>query len=270
MIKAWHPEVADSILLLMHQDGPPSLMAASRAAGELRGVSGFDPPSWQDLANGARPPYHDLDDQEPGVVRHGWQHEAASRVERDVRERRLMPFCAHRVDRLQAWHSAPPLPASSPALIRICFGCCFCVVYVSLCPSRRVPQLGVGASRVRSGKRCRSNLPRRGSQSHRQHDGEGHNARDARRLEIVADGLPLFGGVQLAVDTTLVSPLHCDDSTANMDGAVLAVARHKKETTYPELTGPKARCRLVVLAGETGGRWSEETRTFVLSSWPRP
>ena len=36
------------------------------------------------------------------------------------------------------------------------------------------------------------------------------HARDQRRLEIVADGLPLFGSVQLAIDTTLVSPLHCD------------------------------------------------------------
>ena len=36
------------------------------------------------------------------------------------------------------------------------------------------------------------------------------NIIDSRRLEVVADGLPLFGGVQLAVDTTLVSPLHCD------------------------------------------------------------
>ena len=93
------------------------------------------------------------------------------------------------------------------------------------------------------------------------------NARHARTLEIVADGLPLFGGVQLAVDTTLVSPLHCDKSphrgASNIDGAVLEVARRKKETTYPELTGPNARCRLVVLAGETGGSWSDETRTFV-------
>ena len=93
------------------------------------------------------------------------------------------------------------------------------------------------------------------------------NARDARRLKIVADGLPLFGGVQLAVDTTLVSPLHRDGSphrdAANIDGTVLEVARHKQETTYPELTGPNACCRLVVLAGETGGCWSEETRTFV-------
>ena len=33
------------------------------------------------------------------------------------------------------------------------------------------------------------------------------NALDSRRLEVVADGLPLFGGAQLAVDTTMVSPL---------------------------------------------------------------
>ena len=44
-----------------------------------------------------------------------------------------------------------------------------------------------------------------------------------------------FGGAQLAVDTTLVSPLHCDGSphpgAANVDGAVLAVARRRKERT---------------------------------------
>ena len=33
---------------------------------------------------------------------------------------------------------------------------------------------------------------------------------DARRLEVVVDGLPLHGGAQLAVDTTLVSALYCD------------------------------------------------------------
>ena len=36
------------------------------------------------------------------------------------------------------------------------------------------------------------------------------NANDSRRLEVVADGLPLFGGVQLAVDTTLVSAVRGD------------------------------------------------------------
>ena len=82
-------------------------------------------------------------------------------------------------------------------------------------------------------------------------------ANDSRRLEIVADGLPFFGGAQLAVDMTLVSSLHCNGTphrgAANVDGAVLARARQRKETTYPELVGPRARTRLVV----------EETRTFI-------
>ena len=33
---------------------------------------------------------------------------------------------------------------------------------------------------------------------------------DARRLEVVVDGLPLFGGAQLAVDATLRSAIHSD------------------------------------------------------------
>ena len=92
-------------------------------------------------------------------------------------------------------------------------------------------------------------------------------ARGGRRLEIIADGLPFFGGAQLAVDATLVSPSHCDGSArpgaAHTDGAVLALARRRKERTYPELIGRNARARLVVLAGEIGGRWSSETNTFV-------
>ena len=64
---------------------------------------------------------------------------------------------------------------------------------------------------------------------------------DRRRIEILADGLPLFGGAQLAVDTTLVSALHCDGSAhpraAHVDGAVLVAARRRKERTYPELVG---------------------------------
>ena len=60
---------------------------------------------------------------------------------------------------------------------------------------------------------------------------------------MVADGLPLFGGARIAVDTTLVSALHCDGSAlggaAHRDGVVLAAARRRKEN-------------------EVGGRWSSE------------
>ena len=46
----------------------------------------------------------------------------------------------------------------------------------------------------------------------REFDLAAPNPRDQRRLEILVDGLPLFGGAQLAVDATPVFPLHCDGS----------------------------------------------------------
>ena len=54
-------------------------------------------------------------------------------------------------------------------------------------------------------------------------------------------GLPLWHGAQLAMDTTLVSPLHGDGTTkrgaANSSGVALHAARRIKEATYPELSG---------------------------------
>ena len=73
---------------------------------------------------------------------------------------------------------------------------------------------------------------------------------DARRLEVVVDGFPLFGGVQFAVDTTMFSALHANDEArrgaARTDGVALAAARRRKERTNPELITHGARARLVV------------------------
>ena len=92
---------------------------------------------------------------------------------------------------------------------------------------------------------------------------------DGRRLEVVADGLTLWHGAQLAIDTTLLSPLRRDGSArpraADHDGAALDDARRHKERTYPELSGDGGRARLVVLAAEVGGRWSVETANFWVS-----
>ena len=77
------------------------------------------------------------------------------------------------------------------------------------------------------------------------------NALDGRRLEVVVDGLPVRGGAQVAIDTTMVCALHRDGTP-----------RERKERTYPELLGPRGRAQLVVVALEVGGRWSEETRGF--------
>ena len=83
---------------------------------------------------------------------------------------------------------------------------------------------------------------------------------------LIANGLQLWGGSQIAVDTTLVSPLtsagvprRLRGSTA---GAALAEARRAKERTYPEFADAR-RSRLVVLGLEAGGRWSAEAATFI-------
>ena len=98
-------------------------------------------------------------------------------------------------------------------------------------------------------------------------DIEGGNPVDAMRLQIVVDGLTIFDGAQLAVDTTMVSPLQRDGTArrraADHDGAALEDARRRKERTRPELSGERGRGRLVVLGAEVGGRWSGETAEFL-------
>ena len=91
-------------------------------------------------------------------------------------------------------------------------------------------------------------------------------AGDSRRLEVVVDGFPLYEGMRLAIDTTLVSSVRGDGEprrgAADTDGVALLQARKRKENT-PELRGPRARARLVVVALEVGGRWSAEAKSFV-------
>ena len=90
---------------------------------------------------------------------------------------------------------------------------------------------------------------------------------DGRRLEVVAEGLCLFGGCQLALDATVVSTLHGDGTHRRKadveDGVALKEARRSKEATYPELCRGDGGARLVVIAGEVGGRWSQETKDFL-------
>ena len=88
----------------------------------------------------------------------------------------------------------------------------------------------------------------------------------SRRLEVVANGLPLWRGAQVAVDTTLVSPVRRDGSprgrASEVAGVALREAERDKRRTYPELTDSN-RCRLQVLALEVGGRWSSSAINFV-------
>ena len=94
-------------------------------------------------------------------------------------------------------------------------------------------------------------------------------ALDSRRIEVLAQDLPCFSGAQLAVDITLCSALTSDGEAhqaADVDGAVLILARHDKELSYPEIA--TSRCKLVVLAIETGGRWGCDARVRQSSGGP--
>ena len=75
---------------------------------------------------------------------------------------------------------------------------------------------------------------------------------DARRIEVVANGLPLRHGSQLALDATMVSPVtRTGEPHPRADTqpgwAANNAARRKRRDTYPELTRAR-RCRLVALA----------------------
>ena len=91
---------------------------------------------------------------------------------------------------------------------------------------------------------------------------------DARRLEVIANNLPLWNGAQLAIDTTFVSTLRSDGSPIRnahaFDGLALQRARRRKERTYPELIGSNSRMRLAVLAIEVAGLFSEEAFDFIM------
>ena len=107
---------------------------------------------------------------------------------------------------------------------------------------------------------------------------------DDMRIEVVANGLPLWHGAQLAVDATLVSPVtRAGELQTRADVepglAVSSAAERKRRCTYPELTRAR-RCRLVVVGPEVGGRFGTEAATFLrllarhraaaMPAWLRP
>ena len=80
-------------------------------------------------------------------------------------------------------------------------------------------------------------------------------AGDGRRIEVVANGLPIWQGAQIAVDATIVSPVR-------RDGQPRPRARPTGPRPRPELRQAR-RCRLVVFGVEVGGRVSRGTLTFL-------
>ena len=89
---------------------------------------------------------------------------------------------------------------------------------------------------------------------------------DDRAVELVARDLPLYHGLPLACDATLASPLHANGTARpgadEHAGTAIAASEDAKAVKYPELCNSQ-RVRLMVLASEVGGRWSDASLDFV-------
>ena len=235
----------------------PTLAEASMAAKDLDGVMGFEPPSWDALLRGARPPSQEWDQQ----------HEASSRVERHHREVNVFPRLSESgraLVRSQAGPgrrfdmgcvpnvpqfgfslvpsalapSSPDAPSSDRACLPVCHFLDAHGHHRAACAragvlARRGFSVESVAARIcrEAGGRLTTNILVRDL------DLDLEDPGDARRLEVVDDGLPLHGGSQLAVDTTLVSLLRRDGSARAGAGRRDGVARR--------LSGARAVARAV-------------------------
>ena len=280
------------------QEQPHSIAAARESARRLE-RDGFDVPTWEDLAAGLRPelpPMEDGDIYQPnmgGSISHqgaqtlhlcspGWSH---------LCRRQGEPCCVHKEAHWLRVPSRACLRRDSSVSTPNRSESCCCADCASPSPlqqmhadvavsmtclattglralSRECWEEGSAALESAAARVCREAGGRVSTNVFvRDLDIAMFNMTDSRRLEVVADGLPLFGGAQLAIDTTLVSALRGDGSArryaASRNGVALVDARRRKERTYPELAGDAGRARLIVLAAEVGGRWSDETLMFL-------
>jgi len=89
---------------------------------------------------------------------------------------------------------------------------------------------------------------------------------DGRHIEVVATGLPVARGIPIAIDATIISPLHADGTAwkkaAEHPGASFARAISSKHTTYPELVDSSV-LKLIVAASEIGGRLNSAGRQLL-------
>ena len=299
MIRRQHGLVAELIVRELSVEHPVFHLASVVARDRLTEM-GFVAPSWEALANGERPDVNSLDDVAPSIPKHGWQHKTAQKADDFFMSTSVWPRL-HESSRALLRSQGGPLsglpftccPTSfhnrfEAQLFRVLL--LFRRLWLPLPPTSRscrcgrpldalghhrtaCPTVGVLGRRGSALESAAARVCREAggcvsvNVAVRDLDIGVPDEADARRLEVVVDGLPLFHGAQLGVDTTLVSVLRRDGTPhprcANADGAALATARRRKEARFPELAGQHGRARLVVLASEVGGRWSEECRQFL-------
>ena len=297
MIAERNPAVATEVVdQLSSQEPLHGCLQELHDASVLLDMQGFQwRPSWVELRDGKRPPEGSARD--PGEWPHGWQYWASSTL--DSRFRKLSMLAGQSAARQAHLRShsghnsgcalshAPTTPEFTiqPHLFQVllrerlrlplfltestCSGC-----HEPLDPlghhraacshSGRIQRRAIPIERVMA-RICREAGARVKFNALLRDMNVRVASSDARRIEVLAQDLPCFGGSQLAVDVTLRSALtrsgEAQPGAAEEDGAILLQARVDKENKYPELLN--GRCRLVVVALETGGRWSNEAVDFI-------
>ena len=94
----------------------------------------------------------------------------------------------------------------------------------------------------------------------------GIPSQDNKKLDLVARGLPLYGGLPIIGDASLVSPIGSDGlprlSADARAGAALRDTQRSHQRTYQELLS-HGRAKFLVLGAEIGGRWPEDALSIV-------
>ena len=270
----------------------PCLREAASCLSQVTEAGAENLPTWREAANGAKAPPA-ADGVDVADLGRGWQCHTSSFLETNFLERMVLPssdlsrqalLLSQSGGPASAWLRAIPselaftlaplrcqvalrrrlrwpLPLSGG---RCCRGCQRDLDSLgdraAACPSsgrlklRSRPLEKVWTRALReSGARVRENVFLRDTAL------AVIDPADARRIEIVATGLPVARGVPLAVDCTLVSPLRADGSpfprAERVAGVSFGRAEQSKKNTYPELVDSPV-VQLLTVASETGGRMS--------------
>jgi len=283
--------------------GPPCVLAAREAAAALA-AEGWVAPAWAALAAGADPAAHagpGAPAPEPGEWRHGWQFYAA-----DARERHAAVHflgALNSVGRALLGSQSGPHAGESLAAIPWCPALRMTSArFVSTLRRRAWMPLAVGdavcpcgavldpfgvhlLSCMRSGavQRRAASLERafmgicveaRGRCRWKPlvrdlnfgPPGELLAAEDTRQLDFACFGLPVFGGMPLAVDATIVSPISAEgvphagcalDADEVFASAEAAIARDYGDVARG------GRAALLCLASSVGGRWNGASRSLI-------
>ena len=245
--------------------------------------------------SGARPRQQHM--SEPGEWPHGWQYFASSASEHHFRETVVLAqSCAADQAHLRSHSGAgasdvlcgcPTAPEFkiAPLVFRtiVCErlrlplllteSTCECGAALDRCGRHRAacPRSGRLKSRAMAPERTLARVCREAGAMVRTHVklrdlNTNVPVLDDRSIEVLASGLPLHHGAQLAVDITLRSAVTsfgaACPSASRVNGVTLDRARLDKERKHHELLDG-GRCHLVVVGLETSGRWSDEALHFI-------